>query len=52
MKDKIYYTVSKDYSLDDVLFKTIKLPNGRIAKIMNRKVFEKAVTAAQSRLKD
>jgi len=39
--------VSKEYFDDDsILFKTIKLPGGRIAKIMNRKVHEGALKAA------
>lgn len=48
-KNDVFYTVSKR-DLGNKVFITVPLPNGKVAKIMNRRVFEEALKAA-SRVK-
>jgi hypothetical protein len=40
---KPLYIVSDEYFTDNSVFKTLVLPNGRIVKILNRKIHEEAL---------
>lgn len=44
-KNDIFYAISKR-DLGNKVFINIPLPNGKVAKVMNRRIFEEALKAA------